>query len=116
MEMTTRQDYPEGETSTAQYWSNRKVRMAEQIAADREASAMLQRMRMEATDKDAAFRAAWPLEVTQARRAEFNARVKAGEFTGANGKIDYPKLRAAEERQGWCHEELKKAVALHGLK
>ena len=57
----------------------------------------------------------WTLEVTQTRRAEWNARVKAGEFAGKNGKIDMVKVAAAERAQGWHMIELKAAIAKHNI-
>lgn len=68
----------------------------------------------EQVERDAAFLAAWPLDITTARRAEWNARVQGGEFT-RRGKIDFRVLRAAEAAQGWAHEDLARAVKLHGL-
>ena len=57
----------------------------------------------------------WTVEVTQQRRAEWNARVKAGEFNNSKGKIDPLKLRDAQQDQGWTTIELKLAIERHGL-
>lgn len=62
---------------------------------------------------DAEFAAEWTIEVTIARRAGWNARVQSGEF-GAK-KIDAAAIRAAEQAQGWCVSDLRRAVEMHKL-
>lgn len=62
-----------------------------------------------------AFAAVWTAEVTAERRAEWNARVRAGEFTAPNGKADMAKVAAAQRDQGWITADLAKAIKLHNL-
>lgn len=63
--------------------------------------------------EDAAILAVWTPEVTAARRAEWNARVMAGEF--GTRTIDYRAAAAAEKAQGWTNADLRRAIALNGL-
>lgn len=63
--------------------------------------------------EDAAFAAVWTPEVTAARRAEWNARVIAGEFGATT--VDYRAVAAAERAQGWTNADLRRAIALHNL-
>lgn len=63
---------------------------------------------------DAIFRAEWTPEVTQQRRAAWNAMVRSGKFT-RNGKVWPPLVREQERAQGWYMDELKKAVQMHNL-
>lgn len=63
--------------------------------------------------EDAAFAAEWTPEVTAARRAEWNARVMAGEF--GTRTIDFRAVAAAEKAQGWTNADLRRAIALNGL-
>lgn len=62
----------------------------------------------------ARFAAEWTREVTMARRAEWNARVKGGEFN-RNGRIFPPLIVQAEREHGWTFNDLKLAVQQHGL-
>jgi hypothetical protein len=59
--------------------------------------------------------AEWTVETTQARREGWNARVRAGEFTGASGKVDGRKVQDAEAQQGWYGKDLKAAITRLGL-
>lgn len=63
--------------------------------------------------EDAAFAAVWTPEVTAARRAEWNARVMAGEF--GTRTIDYRAAASAERAQGWTNADLRRAIALNNL-
>lgn len=67
-------------------------------------------------EEDAAFAAEWTLEVTTARRADWNAFVRS--LMDRNGKIagrDMTKIYTRQGKQGWGVEQIKKAVALHNL-
>lgn len=64
-------------------------------------------------ESDAKFAAEWTLERTKARRAEWNARVKGGEF--GRTKINLKLIMAAQEAQGWTTDSLKRAIDLYGL-
>ena len=66
-------------------------------------------------ESDAEFLAIWTPEETTRRRNEWNARVKSGEFTLRNGKVDGGKMYQAINNQGWRLEDLKKAVKLNNL-
>lgn len=57
----------------------------------------------------------WTREVTIKRRATWNARVKAGEFTNPNGTANPAKAAAALRTLGWTAEAMKRAIARHGL-
>jgi hypothetical protein len=59
--------------------------------------------------------AGWTKDQTVARRAEWNARVKAGEFAAKPGKPTAVQVVAAEKAQGWTVADLKKFVAQWGL-
>lgn len=61
-----------------------------------------------------AFDAEWTRETTMARRAEWAALVKSGKLNKA-GKPWMPYVREQERKQGWKMEDLKAAVARHGL-
>lgn len=65
-------------------------------------------------EEDARFLSVWTKDVTNARRAEWNARVRSGEF--GKGKIDIRLVDAAEKKQGWTMNDLKKAVRLNNIK
>lgn len=65
-------------------------------------------------EEEAEFIAAWPLDITKERRASWNDRVRAGEFT-VRGQIDPRKVGTAQSAQGWTFSDLKKAVKLHNL-
>lgn len=73
------------------------------------------RAQIRAMDDDAETKFAdeWTCDVTIARRAEWNARVQAGEF--GDRKIDAAAVRAAESAQGWDLDGLRRAVKLHNL-
>lgn len=62
-------------------------------------------------DEKSEFLAIWTPEVTAQRRAEWNARVSAGEF--GKKKVDANLIYAAEKAQGWKLSDLQKAVGLH---
>lgn len=65
-------------------------------------------------EEEAGFIAAWPLDLTKERRAAWNDRVRAGEFT-VRGQVDPRKVYAAQSEQKWSVDDLKKAVKLHNL-
>ena len=52
----------------------------------------------------------WTAEATRTRRAEWNGRVKAGQF---GNPVSPVKVKAQEEAQGWAMAELREAVKLH---
>lgn len=60
-------------------------------------------------EEEAEFLEAWPLDITIARRAAWNAKVKTGDIK------DTRDLARAENAQGWRMDQLKKAVKLHKL-
>jgi hypothetical protein len=63
---------------------------------------------------NADFLAEWTPEVLAARRTEWNARVKAGEFGRVGSKrIDFKAVTTREKAQGWTLDELKRAISLH---
>jgi len=66
-------------------------------------------------EEEAEFLTEWTLEETKQRRADWNARVRAGEFTLPNGKADMAKVYEAEQAQGWGRQEMKKAIKIHNL-
>lgn len=83
------------------------------LAAQR---ALVDQLRADITaGEDARFAAEWTREITIARRADWNARVNAGEFA-RNGKIWPPLVDAQERAQGWDRQALKRAIELYGLK
>ncbi len=59
-------------------------------------------------EEEAEFAAEWTAEVTKMRRAEWNARVRAGEFAD-NARA----VQAAFDAQGWTVSGLKRAVAMN---
>lgn len=59
-------------------------------------------------EEEAEFVAAWPLDTTKTRRAEWNDRVKRGEITARN-------YIEAERKQGWTLSNLKRAVKYYNL-
>lgn len=63
--------------------------------------------------KEAAFAAEWTMEVTEQRRADWNAMVKSGKF--GTKRIDGNAVAEQVRKQGWGPAELKKAIALHDL-
>lgn len=77
----------------------------ERWAADRDAT----RAREEAE-----FAAAWPRELTIARRGEWNAWVRANVMGLRNAALNRA-VWAREAEQGWTNESLKRAIALHNL-
>jgi len=64
--------------------------------------------------EEAEFLADWPLDITKERRATWNNRVNAGEFT-IDGRVDYRALGLAERKQGWTMKDLKKAIKHHNI-
>ena len=62
----------------------------------------------------AADKIIWTREVTIDRRAAWNSRVKAGEFS-RGGKIDIRLIVAAEQAQGWDVNALRTAISNHNL-
>ena len=63
---------------------------------------------------DAQFAAEWTREVTSARRETWNAMIKSGECA-VNGNLHWGQVRNWERRQGWCNEDLQRALKLHGM-
>lgn len=59
--------------------------------------------------KEDAFVAAWPRDVTVARRSEWNEWVNS---RGDKAWIEAPRKQA---RQGWWLDDLRKAIIMHGL-
>lgn len=57
----------------------------------------------------------WTKEVTQQRREEWNAKVKAGKLNNAKGQIDPLKLQAEQKTQGWTINSLKLAIKYYNL-
>ena len=70
---------------------------------------------LERAAEQARFAAEWTLETTQARRADWNGRVRAGEFGTPGGRTDYAALEARQKTQGWTAGDLKRAIQLHQL-
>ena len=65
---------------------------------------------------EAKIKAEWTKETTSQRRAEWNARVRSGEFTDKKtGKVDMRKLTEASKKQGWDHISLGLHIKRHGL-
>ncbi len=60
--------------------------------------------------REARFLAEWTLEVTKARRIEWNTWVRA-----QTGKISSHKVAARERELGWTFVSLKKAIKQHQL-
>jgi len=60
------------------------------------------------------FAAEWTLEVTTRRRETWNAMIASG-GCAVNGKLHFGQVRNWERRQGWCCEDLRRALKLHGL-
>lgn len=65
-------------------------------------------------EADAEADAEWTRETTITRRAEWNTLIKSGKLNKA-GKVWMPYLRTQERAQGWTMDDLKAAVARHGL-
>ncbi len=128
------------ENPTAEWFAGRKATMRAEIASDREyaqspagrlewAHKQIAFARYEPTLADAtklsraeaiiaehsAREQAWTREITIARRAEWNARVKSGEFNARPGKPTSVLAATAERAQGWTMAELRAAVAKHAL-
>lgn len=129
--------------STKKYWNDKAAALEAEVKADKEAAKNLsiddlrrQLLAKQANpiifaddindlevkiakmiaDKDAIFWVEWTEKVTKARRSEWNARVKSGEFGKmGSGKVNITALRKAEAKQGWNVEQLKKAVKHYGL-
>lgn len=59
------------------------------------------------------FLTIWDMETTKSRRAEWNARIRAGEF--GSKRINYAAVDATERKQGWTMLDLNRAVLLHGI-
>lgn len=57
----------------------------------------------------------WTREETIERREAWNAAVKSGAVTGANGKADMGKVAALQARLGFTHQHLADAVREHDL-
>lgn len=79
-------------------------------------TAAIDSLRAEIAQAEAALApGGWTKEETIARRAEWNVRVKAGEFAAKPGKPTAVQVVAAEKAQGWTIADLKKFVAQWGL-
>lgn len=65
-------------------------------------------------EREAAFAAEWTAEITAARREAWNAMIKSDEYT-VNGKLHFGRVRNWERTQGWCHEDLQRALKLQGM-
>lgn len=65
-------------------------------------------------EEAAEFAGEWTKEITLARRAAWNARVKAGEFH-TDGQIDFRLADLACREQGWHLVAIKRAKKLHGI-
>jgi len=59
--------------------------------------------------------ATWTRDETIARRAQWNASIKAGEANGKNGKVDPRLLKSLETRLGFSMTALVAAVNGHDL-
>lgn len=70
--------------------------------------------RQKLEDAKAAFEAEWTLEVTNERRAAWNAAVQAGEMTTA-GEVDPAKVAQVTARLGYGLAELRRAKSIHSL-
>jgi len=70
---------------------------------------------LERADEQARFAAVWTLETTQARRAEWNQRVRDGEFGREGGQVDMRAVNRRIHEQGWTTGDLKRAIKLHNL-
>lgn len=67
-------------------------------------------------EETAEFAAEWTLDVTQTRRADWNAFIRT--LIGKDGRIassQAGKMATRERAQGWSMSDLKKAVTLHNL-
>jgi len=60
-------------------------------------------------EEQAEFLAEWTVQTTRERRAEWNARVEAGEIKDAQS------AQAAMDAQGWGLKALKRAIEIHKL-
>lgn len=78
-------------------------------------SAAIATLRLEIAKIESSMSTDWTKEQTIARRAEWNARVKSGEFAAKPGKPTSVQVTAAEKAQGWTVADLKKFVAKWGL-
>lgn len=67
-------------------------------------------------EMDAEFLKVWTLDETKSRRAEWNGRVKAGEFgTPGSKRVNFKAMNDQVSAQGWSLDDLRKAVKLHNL-
>lgn len=89
-------------------YADRGAHTAEEIAAVEAQIATIE------AGGQAQFAAEWTREVTVSRRAAWNALVKSGKLS-KGGKVNMQAVRQAERAQGWTMDDLKRAVALHGL-
>jgi hypothetical protein len=55
----------------------------------------------------------WTLDTTLERKAEWNDRIRSGEFVRPDGNGDRDAVRRCEESQGWTSADLRRAVARH---
>lgn len=64
---------------------------------------------------DAEFLAAWPIELTKARRIEWNDFIRETIGTGKVGPDESRAIYKRQHNQGWTLDALKKAIKLHNL-
>ncbi len=64
-------------------------------------------------EDNAEFLSEWTLDVTQARREANNNWVRAN---SPGGRTHMPLMHAWLKSQGWTHDQLRRAMDLHGLK
>lgn len=88
---------------------------AERVALRTEITARIDALTAEIEAEYAARQAAeWTREVTIARRADWNTRVRSGALS-RHGQVWPPAVAEAERAQGWTVDQLRDAVRRHGL-
>lgn len=93
--------------SVAREWGNAETINALESDLYREIKALK-------AERDADFLAVWGVDITQARRAEWNAMVTAGKFgRPGSGRVNTKAISAQERAQGWTMDQLKRAVKIH---
>lgn len=82
-------------------------------ATDDQRAAALAALDVLMAEADDAFAATWTVATTQQRRAEWRATIA---HIQQSPKTQHPGLvYAAQAKQGWTVEDLRRAVALHNL-
>lgn len=66
-------------------------------------------------DIETDFLVAWPIELTKARRTEWNDFIQNTIGTGKVGPDESRAIYRKQSEQGWMMDDLKKAVKLHNL-